>query len=72
MWIYISKKFQLKNKDGLLVGEKSYYFYKKECVLDYILVDTDLFVRLHETVARATLTSFFPGISAIAEPPWFR
>lgn len=49
--------------------KKSYYCYKKECLLDYMLLDTHLFLCLHEIVAQAGLTSFLEG--AITEPSWF-
>lgn len=47
------------------------YFYKKECFLDDILVDTNLFLSPHEIIARAALTSFFPALSATTETSSF-
>lgn len=53
--------------EGLLMEKKPNYFYKKECFLDDILVDTNLFLSPHEIIAQAALTSFFPALSATTE-----
>ena len=63
---YTSIEKYRRSSDG---KKKSYYFYKKECLLDYMLLDTHLFLCLHEIVAQAGLTSFLEG--AITEPSWF-